>query len=412
MESPPSYSKQIVKRIQEDPDYPSFGARIAEIAEPTLTRGNKYLPLHAVVLIDRLVDAVRNLMTSKNTQDCDIYPYAHNNFYLHDRQEFIGDMMHQLSLEPETNIFSWIEKPRENQYRDIALLAIWNRNRQRDFQRQLDIDTPDLINSTMDRVEYLIKEGVYPAKTLDLYHDAIIRHGPYRAMDSFESGLTGAAGWCDNITGKVSLANLYSRPSDFTGIDFRLQGVVYHEETHSMGSMGRGFFRGIATPHYPLRIWEEFWASHSQASTDLIYQQHSNGHPYNLNPNSRLDRIRYYPKEGVYAWSVHELTNHSIPADLIGHAYTSELDPHNLSPERSELEGNILKIFGSKEEWFAIEDKYESFDTQAKREEYLGKATRQIWHTKDKPEKSRYMTRDVIKWTHHDKTPADTQARG
>lgn len=373
MNSAPSISKQLVEGIHSDARYPSFGGRIAELTEPTIERGGKYFSPEATRLIAGLIQAVNNLNNSFNASDEEVLPYANLRFRDDDMRLFREDMGDKLGSEPNLNIYRWIAEPRIDHYRDIALLAIWNRDRQRAVQEQLNKDTPDLLAHAMMRVDYLVEQGVYPKETPDLYHNSILRHGTYRAMDSFEAGLMGGLGWCDDDTGAVSLSNMYQNRRALEGLTTQFTGVAYHEETHSMG-VGRGFFRGIATPHHPLRVWEEFWASHSQASTDNVQRLGFNGHPYMLNPDNRVGETRYYPAEGRYVWNIHKLTGEGIPADLIGHAYTSEFDPKDPSPERMELEDWILDVFGSTEEWFDIEDTYEAQETHEDRDRHLANA--------------------------------------
>jgi hypothetical protein len=285
--------------------------------------------------------------------------------------QFIVDMGNSLDEYDGGAILPWITTASP---RDVALLAIWNKARRDHLQTRINEDTDSLQQYTRDSASYLMDSGIYPAGVDELHEMAFEYYGKFKAIDSFESGLQGAAGYSNSEVRAIS--NLYTR-SDLVGIGRYFKSVAFHEDTHSvMWLFDRGFMRGLATRHEYLRLWEEFWASHVQAVSSADSEPgYDKRRPFVTNPHVRDDSNRSYITEATYSTSIAQKAEPGISADLFGHAYMAPFD----SKIRSDLENRIVMTLGSRAMLFDVADEYEKGETRSERNGVIAKAMAQLY---------------------------------
>ncbi len=367
-----SVREQLAKPMQGSKEHYSFGSWLATHAG----YGDQLKPgelSHAAKNEARAIRlGTRRLLESSHDDDQIAVDVTADRFNSDDMTLFLFDTDGDLSTDPKQNILKWIASS-ETPFRDIALLAIWNRSRRNQFQQQLDEDGDRLSDQILKRVDYLIGEGVFPAGSKQHYGDVAARYGNYKALDSFESGFVTADGYCtDNIR---AIANLYSSAESLMGLNTDFIGVGFHEDTHAAGWHGRGFFHGMVQPHNYHRIWEEFVTSHFQAVTSADGNRRQ---PRLLDPLQRRERHRSYFNEGIFVSTVNDISDGHITADLIGHAFFSPLDESNPPKPRQQLYDTIVDAIGSPEAFYEIGDTYEEKATHRERNTFLNLTTARL----------------------------------
>lgn len=364
----------LLKTMQNDPEYFSFGAEIAERSERSILRGERDLPFAAKASIADLRLKTHALLQSSNQTDREAVEHTRYLFNTNDMALFKNDAI-GLSRDPGNDILEWITNSRgQDGFRDVAIFALWNRMRREQLQKRL-LEDRDLMKTKMLESTEQLEGAILPRGATELYektYDASV----IKAMDSFEAGLMVAGGYHDK--GIIAFPNFYYASDHMYGHTTRSEGVVIHEGTHAVGwRNGSGFMRGIASP-IARRVWEEFFASHIEA---VATSKPGWEEPYNINPALRHDAWRPYHVEAKYISSIDTLTDNGTPIDLIGEAYISEFDEHEPSRERLQLEEKIIKVSGSIAAWNTFTEIYEKANMQYERDHILEREIRRLEDT-------------------------------
>jgi hypothetical protein len=385
METP--ISEQLLGEMQDKPIYYSFGANIAETTEESIKRGDSVFPQEAYEAIASLTGRLRKLRRSDESVDSSARRNALSSFATKDFYSLnLDPVWGKFSVKPDReDIFGWLIDRAD--YHDIAHFMVWMRNRRANMEHRLNELRPRLQDGVIEKVEFLIGEDIFPKKeTVDLYMDTFDYYGNLKAMDSIESGIKNAAGYCmenEDGSGTIAVASQVIPSSNF-GYTYDIEEVVFHEDTHGVGR-DRGFFNGIAQRH-TLRMLEEFFVQHLSAITtkrDSVPGYSENG-PHVIDPDRRRDLFLRYVTERKY---FNLLLQDAVSVDQLGHTYVSDPNTVQGAKLRIDLENKIFKAAGGQEVFYALADQYEDAKSQLTRDNILGRAMWDLNH--------QVMTEDV-----------------
>lgn len=355
----------LLNEVQSRPAHYSFGAYLAEASYDSIRRGDRRLSDGAAAIASALQRRVSVLLTSDHPQDQQAVRTTADIFRERDHSLFVTEMSGMRASDPGANILEWIATATP---RDVAVLALWNRDRRDTLQRRLDEDYQDLVDTALNDVDTHIDNGIYPRQAIALYEDAFRRYGHFKALDSFESGLMGADGYCNDEL--IAIANLYNDSGAMAEQGQRLFDVVIHEGTHALGINrginNRGFLSGLASDHAYLLPPEERWASQTEGAFDKRFATPEE----KTRLKSIHDATRSYALENSLFDLAEQHVPGGIPKDLYGHAFLSVRNSPEGQRVRRELEAKLLHAFGGTA-FYSFCESYTAADSYEEREQIV-----------------------------------------
>lgn len=327
---------------RQNTDIAVFGARLGGLAYDNIARGDLSLSDEAEKEARMLAETVKTLTASTDEDDKKSMEVINRHFALYEQPLLLAHPPRGIETLPSENIMQWLA---DASYREIAVFSLWHYGVQKELQRRITVAQPVLHLDILDKANYLIENGIFPAHALALYQKSCADHRIIKPIDSFLLGSTLMSGY--RTKQEIGMATPFKDPY-FKELDgYMVQHLMFHEMTHDVGGQAnkwgadfRGFNRGITQISHH-RATEEFFVEHlttiSAARTD----------PDIIDPDERQDGLHFYHRER----KLHSIISRNIPVDLWGHAYIESRHSLRGLRLRRELAIRIGRAFGSWERY-------------------------------------------------------------
>ncbi len=281
--------------------------------------------------IKQLRESAKILVTSENSVYKSAVNYLNATFAINDGEVASREL--KTKYVQGKDVLAWLQK---SSYKDIALFAEWNVNRQAAFQRAIVQDQPVLDADTIERTERMIDLGVFPKRALTRVEKSLGSFGVFYAMDSFEQGSQQAAGYCDN--NMMAIANLYENKADLSGITPGMFNTAFHERLHGTGRPKGAFFTGV-TKKKTMRWLEESTVEHAtvvsgNVADPQVHTFMAADRMHDVSPGA-------YQNERILLGDLQQQDKADIPLDLLYEAFFSS----GYSKSRREVEARLSRFF-------------------------------------------------------------------